>query len=86
MVLFNTKIKINNFNVNMSFSYININININIYYQEFILELHSPFKFCLFFLKIHGNLPPFSNGYVCEGISTEDKLAELRESHGKVHR
>ena len=25
-----------------------------------------PFKFCLFLFKIHGDLPPFSNGYVCE--------------------
>ena len=43
VVLFNTKIKINNFNVNIFVSYINVNNKINIYYQEFIFKLHSPF-------------------------------------------
>ena len=43
VVLFNTKIKINNFNVNMSASYINIKNFINIYFQEFIFKLYCPF-------------------------------------------
>ena len=44
VVLFNTKININNFNVNTPGSYLNVNNNnINIYYQDFIFKLHSPF-------------------------------------------
>ena len=70
VVLLNTKMKISNFNVNMSMSYMNVNNNINIYYQELIfLNYILPFKLCLFFLKIQGDLPPFSNGYVCESLS-----------------
>ena len=46
VVLFNTKIKINNFNANMSASYINVKNFINIYFQEFILNYILPFKFC----------------------------------------
>ena len=43
VVLFNTKLKVNNFIIIMSLSYINVNNNINVYYQEFIFKLHSPF-------------------------------------------
>ena len=52
----------------MSVSYINVKNNINIYYKQFILNYILPFKLCLFLLKIHGDLPPYSNGYVCENI------------------